>query len=136
MTATVPERIATRYGRTPSRRRRARVAAVVAGLVALALVVTWAIWSGVGGSSSDTFTADTIGFTLHGDSAVSVTWEVDGQSSTALTCAIEADAEDHSIVGWKVISVPAATGAARTGQTTVRTMQAAVTGLISSCWHA
>jgi Domain of unknown function (DUF4307) len=136
VTTTAPERIATRYGRTPARRRRSRRTAIIAAVVALAIVAAWAIWSGAGGSSSDTFTDDTIGYTLHGDSAVTVTWEVDGQSSVPLDCAIEADAADHSIVGWKVITVPAGSGAARSGQTDLRTIQTAVTGLISSCWPA
>ncbi len=123
------ERLAARYGRGPATRRRNRLAGLVLAVLAVLGVGTWAVWTNVGGAVGEQLDVTTRAFTVHGDSSVSVTWSVTG-SSKRLACTVEADAQDHSVVGLVVVEVPPGGG---TGTTTVRTVREAVTGLVSAC---
>ena len=122
-------RLAARYGRGPTARRRNRLVALVLAAAGAVVLVAWGVWTGVGGAAGEQIDATTRAFTVHGSSSVNVTWSVAG-SSRRLACTIEADAEDHSAVGLVVVMVPPGGG---TGTTTVRTVREAVTGLISGC---
>lgn len=122
-------RLEARYGRGPTARRRNRLIGLVLAALAVAAVVAWALWTGLGGAAGEQLDVNTRAFTVHGDRSVTVTWSVAG-SSRPLACTIEADAADHSTVGLVVVMVPPGGG---TGTTTVRTVRSAVTGLISAC---
>jgi hypothetical protein len=122
-------RLEARYGRGPGMKRRNRRLGAVLAALAVAAVVAWGAWTGFGGAVGEQLDVSTRGFTVHGDSSVTVTWSVTG-SSRRLACTVEADAEDHSTVGLVVVTVPPGGG---TGTTTVRTVRTAVTGLISAC---
>lgn len=135
MTAQEPTRLDARYGRTPSRRRRNRVTALIASAVLVVAAVAWAVWTGVGGSIS-TFDADTITSTVRSDRATEVRWLVTGRASAALVCAIEARDLQGATVGLVEVAVPVDGSASRGGDTVIRTVRRASAGLIASCRDA
>lgn len=124
-----------RYGRTPGRRRRGRVGALVAVLAAAAAVLAWGLWTGFGGSAT-ALEVDTLTFTVDGDGATTVRWLVTGRADTELVCAVEARDATGSAVGLVEETVRPTGRADRTGTTTVRTVRQAATGLIVSCRDA
>ncbi len=126
-----------RYGRTPRRRRRA-VIATIAVAVSLALgFATWVVWSGVASGSTGgqaAFEANDTGYTVVNDHEVTVTWEFIVSAGTPARCAIKALSSNYSIIGWKVVDVPASTTRTRQLSETVRTTEPASSGLIYRCW--
>ncbi len=126
-----------RYGRTPHRRRRATIA-TIAVAVSLALAfAAWLVWSGVASGSTGgqaAFEATDTGFTVVNDRQVTVTWDFTVAPGTAARCAIQALSSNYSIIGWKVVDVPASTTRTRQLSETVRTTEPASSGLIYRCW--
>lgn len=124
-----------RYGRTPSRRRRGRIGAIVAGAIVLAAVVAWSLWTGIGGSTSALDTTTT-GVVISSDEATDVQWLVTGRAGTKLVCAIEATDDSGAVVGLQEVVLPASGQVNRGGETRVRTVRRASNGLIDSCRDA
>lgn len=121
-----------RYGRTPERRRRARLTAVLAGVLVVAAVAAWAVWTGIGGSVSS-FEADTVSSRVIDDERTEVRWLVTGRAGTAFVCAIEAQDRTGIVVGLVEQRVPVTGSGNRAGDTVVRTVRRAANGLIASC---
>jgi hypothetical protein len=130
-TATLDER----YGRTPRRRRRSRIGAIVAGAVVLVGVIAWGVWTGVGGTAT-ALDVTTTGITVSSDEATDVQWLVTGRAGTTLVCAIEATDESGGVVGLAEIVVAPTGQVNRSGETRVRTVRRAANGLIESCRDA
>ncbi|MBW4042052.1 MAG: DUF4307 domain-containing protein [Acidobacteria bacterium] len=124
-----------RYGRTPDRRRRSRIGAIVAGAVVLVVVVVWAVWTGIGGAVT-ALDVTTTGVAISSDESTDVEWLVTGRSGTELVCAIEATDSTGAIVGLAEVVVPATGQVNRGGDTRVRTVRRASNGLIDSCRDA
>ena len=124
-----------RYGRTPDRRRRGRIGAIVTGAVVLVAVIVWAVWTGVGGAVQ-ALDVTTTGITISSDEATDVQWLVTGRSDTKLVCAIEATDDSGAILGLVEVVVPADGQINRSGATQVRTVRRATNGLIDSCRDA
>lgn len=135
MTVPRPNRLDERYGRTPGRRRRGRLIAVAAAALAAAGTLAWALWTGLGGATT-TMEADTIAATVRSDRVTEVRWLVTGRPSAALVCAVEARDLQGAVVGLAEVTVPATGSANRAGDTFVRTVRRATTGLIASCRDA
>jgi len=109
------------------------VLAVVAGAGVLAAVVVWVIWVGLLGPASS-LEARTLGFSLQGDTAVEVSYEITVEPGRTVSCAVEALNTDFGIVGWKVVAIPAADRSTRRFSEVLRTTEPPVTGLIYRCW--
>ncbi|WP_375389367.1 DUF4307 domain-containing protein [uncultured Amnibacterium sp.] len=124
-----------RYGRTPTRRRRGLVGAATAGAVVLAGVVAWSVWTGVGGAA-DALDPQTITSEVRSAEATEVRWLVTGKPGTRLVCVIEARDGSGVVVGLVEAVLPATGDANRRGDTVVRTVRRASTGLIVSCRDA
>jgi hypothetical protein len=122
-----------RYGRTPDRARRSRILAVAAGIGVLVVVVAWVLWVGLFGPQAGLGTRD-LGFTLDGDDAIEVRYEVTTDAGAGASCALQALNSDFGIVGWKVVDLPASDQGTRQFSETLRTSERAVTGLIYRCW--
>ncbi|GAA1056655.1 hypothetical protein GCM10017608_21480 [Agromyces luteolus] len=128
-----PPDLAGRYGRTPARRRRDR-SILIGGAIAFAVVlVSWVVWAGLDGSRPLVQATD-LGHELLDARSVEVTWRLSVPSGNATACAVQALNEDFTVVGWKVVEIPASERPLRTFTETVRTAQPANTGLISHCW--
>ncbi|GAA1060846.1 DUF4307 domain-containing protein [Agromyces bracchium] len=125
--------LAGRYGRTPARRRRDRFVLVGAAIAFAVVLVSWVVWAGLDGSKPLVQATD-LGHELLDTRAVEVTWRLSVPSGNATACIVQAYNEDFTVVGWKVVEIPASDRPLRTFTETVRTAQEANTGLISNCW--
>lgn len=122
-----------RYGRTPDRRRRSRLGLWIAAVGFAIVLVSWVVWGGLDGAGASVETRD-IGHTVTDELSTEVTWEVSLPVGSSASCALEAQNAVHSVVGWKVVDLPASDDRTRQFTETVRTTELAVTGLIYRCW--
>ncbi|WP_353815729.1 DUF4307 domain-containing protein [Agromyces sp. SYSU T00266] len=125
--------LSDRYGRTPTRRRRDRSILIGAAIAFAAVLVSWVVWAGLDGNAPLVQATD-LGHELLDERAVEVTWRLSVPSGNATACIVQAFNEDFTVVGWKVVEIPASERPLRTFTETVRTAQEANTGLISHCW--
>lgn len=125
--------IEARYGRSPSRQRRTRLIAIVAGAGVLAVVISWVVWAGLLGPGASLGSRD-LGYTVVADDAVEVRYEVTSDPGQTVSCALQALNSTFAIVGWKVIAIPPSEQGTRQFRETLRTSEPAVTGLIYRCW--
>jgi hypothetical protein len=131
-----PETVAldARYGRTRTRRTRDRLL-LIGGAVAFAVVlVAWVVWAGLDGQTPSVEVTDTGHQVMNDERAVEVSWNLSVPPGNDTACIVQALNEDFTVVGWKVIEVPASTQHIRSLTETVRVAQTANTGLISRCW--
>ncbi|CAN5127502.1 hypothetical protein BH11ACT3_BH11ACT3_10910 [soil metagenome] len=133
MSAAVTPTLDDRYGRTPGRRRRGRLLAIVAGIAVVAVTIVWVVWVGLFGTASSLETRD-LGYVLQGSDAVEVRYEVTVDSGDSVSCALQALSEDFAIVGWRIVELPPSDDRTRQFRATLRVAEPAVTGLIYRCW--
>lgn len=119
-----------RYGRTRSRGRV--VAGVVLGVAALAVLV-YVGWSTVA-QSMNAVDYDTTGYTHTDDRSITVDFQVTLSPDTPFACAIEAQDEDHGVVGWRIVQYPGDAARTQRHSETVPTTASATTGFVTSCW--
>ncbi len=126
MQATVP---VDRYGRRPSRPRRAvLVGAAAAVLVATVAWFGWAAYSG-----RDSATGTDVGFVVVDDSSVRVTFDVTRPKDKTAVCTVQALDTGFAVVGTVQVSVgPSASSVVRT-TATVRTTNRATSGQVNGC---
>ena len=131
MTATTE--LDARYGRSTSTRRRTRLIAIVAGAVGLLAVISWVVWGGLLGPDASLEARD-LGYDIVDDSLVRVDFEVTADAGSEVGCAVQALNESFTVVGWKVVELPASQHRTRSFSEDVRTTELAVSGLIYRCW--
>ncbi|MFJ4294815.1 DUF4307 domain-containing protein [Curtobacterium sp. NPDC089689] len=131
--ATTAAALDDRYGRTPSRNRRARALAIAAAIAVVVVFAVWAIWAGPGQTSHGLDTDD-VGYEVLSDHATVVHSQVSLDPGTEAECAVQVLDKSFTIVGWKVVTIPASDQRSRTISTEVRTTTRGVTGLIHDCW--
>lgn len=119
-----------RYGRTRSPARRW---AIVAAIVVAAAIVGMFAWFTVA-NSLDAVDADTTGFEVVDEHSVALRFQVTAPPGRAIACALEAQDEEHGIVGWRIVELPASDEHARAFDEVVPTTAEATTGLVNSCW--
>jgi len=129
----VPTDLDTRYGRTRNSAKRTRIIAWSAAAAFVVVFAAWLVWGGLLGAPAQLETRD-IGHEIVNDSLVEVSYEVTVEPGTDLGCAVQALSSNFSIVGWKVIDVPASEARTRILSESVRTTELATTGLIYRCW--
>ncbi|MFB2584332.1 DUF4307 domain-containing protein [Herbiconiux liukaitaii] len=122
-----------RYGRTPTRRFRAKLFAWIAGSAVAVVLVAWVVWAGLDGTNATIDTQDTAHSVLD-EHSVEVSFDVTIPRGEGALCAVQALSEKFAVVGWKVIEVPPADVATRSYTEVVRTSELATTGLIYDCW--
>ena len=126
--------LAVRYGRTRTRRTRDRFL-LIAGAVAFAVVlVAWVVWAGLDGSTPSVEVTDTGHQLMNEERLVEVSWNLSVPPGNDTACIVQALNDDFTVVGWKVVEIPASTHHIRSFTETVRVAQPANTGLISRCW--
>ncbi len=106
---------------------------VVAAAGVAAVVVAWVVWAGLLGPGASLGSRD-LGYSLVGDTAIEVRYEVTVDAGSTVSCALQALNETFAIVGWKVVPIPASDEGTRQFRETLRTSEPAVTGLIYRCW--
>jgi len=135
---TVPQSdvIAARYGRTRANRTRDRLLLIAASAFAAIVLVAWVVWAGLDGQKPQIEVTDTGHHLINDERAVEVSWNLSVPPGNDTACIVQALNEDFTVVGWKVIEVPASTLHIRSFTETVRVAQEANTGLIYRCWLA
>lgn len=133
---TVPESdvMAARYGRTRGNRTRDRVLLIAGAAFAAIVLVAWVVWAGLDGQKPQVEVTDTGHRLINDERAVEVSWNLSVPPGNDTACIVQALNEEFTVVGWKVIEVPASTLHIRTLTETVRVAQEANTGLIYRCW--
>lgn len=127
---TTQDMLDERYGRTSSPRRRWTLGIVVA--IAAVLVGLFA-WMTVA-STLDDVGIETTGFTVEDARSVTLAFQITAPEGRSVACALEAQDEDHGIVGWKIVEYPASELRARAFRETIPTTAEATTGLVNDCW--
>ena len=125
--------IDARYGRTPDRRRRTRVLAIVVAAGVAVAVAAWVIWVGLFGPEAGLDHRD-LAYSLDGVSTIEVRYEVTVDPGQTVSCAVQALNSEFGIVGWKIVDLPASDQGTRQFRETLRTSEPPVTGLIYRCW--
>ena len=133
---TVPESdvLAARYGRTRTNRTRDRVLLIAGAAFAAIVLVAWVVWAGLDGQKPQVEVTDTGHRLINDERAVEVSWNLSVPPGNDTSCIVQALNEEFTVVGWKVIDVPASTLHIRSLTETVRVAQEANTGLIYRCW--
>jgi hypothetical protein len=128
------EALAARYGRTRTRRTRDRLL-LIGGAIAFAVVlIAWVVWAGLDGQKPSVEATDTGHRLLNEQRAVEVTWTLAVLPGNETACIVQAFDEDFTIVGWRVVEIPASDRHLRSFTERVRVARDANTGLISRCW--
>jgi hypothetical protein len=120
-----------RYGRGLTRGAR-RLWLIVGGVV-IVLAVAIAGWFAVS-SSQGAVDATTTGFEVVDEHTVTVTFQMTAPAGSEIACVLEAQDEEHGVVGWRVVRYPASVDHTRAQTEEVPTIGPAVTGLVNSCW--
>jgi hypothetical protein len=119
-----------RYGRSSSRRTTRFW--VVFATIGIALAIAAAGWYAFATPASS-IDATTTGFEL-ADGSATVSFQVAAPAGSALACVLEAQDEEHGIVGWKVVEYPPADAHSQAFRETIPVTAEATTGLVNSCW--
>ncbi|CAN5442520.1 hypothetical protein BH10ACT5_BH10ACT5_08810 [soil metagenome] len=127
---TTQDMLDERYGRTSSPRRRWTIGIVVA--IAAVLVGLFA-WMTIADSVDD-ISVDTTGFTVEDPRSVTLAFQISVPEGRTVACALEAQDEDHGVVGWKIVEYAASDVRARALLESIPTTAEATTGLVSDCW--
>ena len=126
-------RLDERYGRTARSAKTNRTLGVLAGIGFAVVLGAWLWWGGVLETPSQLPYRD-VAHTIVGDTEVSVTYEITAAPGTEVSCAVHALNASYGIVGWRIVDIPAGERWTRVFDTTLRTSEPAVTGLLYECW--
>ena len=126
-------RLDERYGRTARSAKTNRTIGVLAGIGFAVVLGAWLWWGGVLEAPSQLQYRD-VAHTIVDDTEVSVTYEITAAPGTEVSCAVHALNASYGIVGWRIVDIPAGERWTRVFDTTLRTSEPAVTGLLYECW--
>ncbi len=122
--------LADRYGTAPGRRRRR--AGYAAGALGLAAALGWVVWAGLGQARADVRWND-VGFAIHGDSSVEVTYDVGKDPAKTAVCTLQALDASKGTVGLAQVTIGPRPQQVTRNVGTVRTSALAVTGIVRDC---
>lgn len=127
---TTQDMLDERYGRASSPRKRWSIGIVIG--VAAILVGLFA-WMTVA-STLDDVDVDATGFTVDDARTVTLAFQITAPAGRSVACVLEAQDEEHGIVGWKIVQYPASELRARAFREEIPTTAEATTGLAADCW--
>ena len=133
MTATVSASLDARYGRTPSKKRRDRWIYIGGGIAVAVVVSAWVVWAGLDQAGASLETQD-VGSTIINARTVQVNYQVSMPVGKTASCALQVENAAHSIVGWKIVKIPASDRFTNSFSTIVKSAEKPTTGLIYQCW--
>lgn len=127
---TTQDKLDERYGRRRSRATPWLIAGFsVVAAVALGLL-TWTTVT----TAADAVDVDTTGYAVVDERTVTVNFQVSAPPGRTIACIVEAQDEEHGVVGWRVVEFAASEDHARAFRETIPTVAPATTGLVNSCW--
>lgn len=127
---TTQDMLDERYGRVRSPRRRWVSGILIA---VFALLAGWFAWTVVAASFDDV-AADGTAYEIVDDHAVALTFQLSAPAGSAVACALEAQDEEHGVVGFSIVQIEASDQHTRAFRETIPTVARATTGLVNSCW--
>ena len=127
---TTQDMLDERYGRTSSPRRRWTIGIIV---VVAAVVVGLFSWMTVA-STLDDVDVDATGFSVDDARTVTLAFQITAPPGRAVACALEAQDEEHGVVGWKIVEFPPSELRERAFREEIPTTAIATTGLVNECW--
>ncbi len=127
------DRIAVRYGRTPTAKKKQKAIGIIGGIGVTIVLVAWIVWAGPLRTSSQ-FQARDLGFSIVDERNIVVQFEISVTPNTRMECAVQALSADYGIVGWRVIDIPPSSQRTRVFEQPLRTSDMPVTGLLYRCW--
>ncbi|AZS37312.1 hypothetical protein CVS47_01946 [Microbacterium lemovicicum] len=126
---TTSDTLDERYGRVRTPRQTWTRAIVIA---VAAVIIGGFAWITVA-STLDDVQAEGTAYTID-DSGVTVSFQISIPAGRSVACALEAQDEEHGVVGFRVVEIPAADQHTRAFRETIPTVAPATTGLVNSCW--
>lgn len=128
---TTAQMLDDRYGRRGAR-RGTRFWTIVAavGVTAAVAVAAWFSFS----ASATTAEASTTGFELVDERTVTVSFQVSAPAGSSVACILEAQDEEHGVVGWKVVEYAASDDHSQAFRESIPVTAAATTGFVNNCW--
>ncbi|KRA23870.1 transcriptional regulator [Microbacterium sp. Root61] len=127
---TTQDQLDERYGRTGSAARRWTIG--VLGTLAV-LAVGGFSWLTVSNAMDDVGVDDTA-YSINDEHSVTVNFQISAPRGATVACALEAQDEEHGVVGWRIVEIEASDLHARAFRETIPTIAAATNGLVNSCW--
>lgn len=127
---TTQDTLDTRYGRRRSTGSRWGIGI---GIALAVIVVGLFSWMTVA-SSLEAVDVDTTGFDIPDQRTVVLNFQFTAPLGREVSCAIEAQDEEHGVVGWKIVQYEASDLPARAFVETIPTTAQATTGFVNSCW--
>ena len=118
--------LSTRYG---TRARRPWILPLMGGIAILA-AVGWVIWVA---TADKPFQARLYGYEVTSDHSTTVKLDIHRPKPVGLECTVYAQAQDHSIVGERTLTIPASARVTIRTSTKIVTERRAVTGILKGC---
>lgn len=122
-----------RYGRTPARRARTRLLAILAAIGVALVVGAWVVWVGLLGPTASV-EAKNLGFATFSDTEIEVRWQLTAPPGSAVSCAVKAVSAGYAVVGWRIVEVEPSDQAVRVLTETLRTSEPPDGGSVPRCW--
>ena len=127
---TTQEQLDQRYGR----RRTASARWAISGAAAVGAILAGLLgWTVVAGSI-DAIDVRSTGFVVEDDGRVTIDFQLTSPPGRSIACALEAQDEEHGVVGWRNVEDAATEDHARAFRESVRTVAEATTGFVNDCW--
>jgi hypothetical protein len=126
--------LAGRYGDTAKRRTTTRWLLIGLGVFIAVVMIAWAVWgSGLGSSASSLQYTDTANDPIDGQH-ITVSFAVDAPPNTAVSCAVEAQNIDFTVVGYDVVHLKPTAETHQVVTKSLITYEPAVSGSLDKCW--
>jgi uncharacterized protein (DUF58 family) len=127
---TTAQMLDDRYGRGARRGARFWRVFTILGVAGAVAVAAWFAFSAAGTTAE----ASTTGFELVDEHTVTVSFQVSAPAGTPVACILEAQDEEHGVVGWKVVEYAASDDHTRAFQEAMPVTAEATTGFVNNCW--
>lgn len=127
---TTQDMLDDRYGRRRSPARRWLLVVVAAVVIAVIGYLGWTIVQG----TLESVDADTTSFDVVDAHSVSLGFQITSPPGRDVACAIQAQDEQHGVVGWRIIEIPAQDTHAQAFREVIPTTALATTGFVDTCW--
>lgn len=124
---------ASRYGETASRRSRNRLLLVLGAAFIAVVMILWAVWVGLGGSSG-TLDASSGANQVVDAKHVDVSVTVHAPVGTDVSCAVQAQNISFTPVGYAVVHLGKLKTSTVDFTKRLVTFEPAVAGSLDSCW--
>ena len=127
---TTQEQLDRRYGRRRPASARWAIGGAAAVGVVLAGLLGWTVVAG----NVDAIDVRSTGFVVEDDGRVTIDFQLTSPPGRSIACALEAQDEEHGVVGWRIVEYAATEDHARAFRESVRTVSEATTGFVNDCW--